>query len=146
MPGVADDGDAHPLVLPLAIATDGAAGTGHNPFAEIARQACQDDTATNGSSVSPAKTEVPDFAVPQIEDDIGEQSFAAGVDLAVPHIEDGIGEQSLAAGVDLAVFHIEDSIGEQSCAAGVEQHPNSVLLEDASSVKITRVWLSLRMR
>jgi len=121
VPGLVDDGDAHPLVVPLAIATDRAAGTGHDPFAEIARQACQNATITNGS-----KTEVPDLAVPQIEDDIGEQSFAAGVDSAVPHIE--------------------DSIGEQSCAAGVEQQHNSVLLEDASSVKITKVWLSWRMR
>ena len=182
VPGIADGGDPHPLPP----ATDGAAGTGPNPFAESARQACQNDTITNGSSVSPAKTEVPDLAVPHIEEGIGEQSFAAGVDLAVPHIEDGIGEQSFAAGVelavphiedgiveqsfaagvdlavphsedsigeqsfatgvDLAVPHIEDGIGEQSFAAGVDQQHNSVLLEDASSVKITKVWLNWHMR
>lgn len=119
--GLADGGDAHPLPP----ATDGGAGTGHNTFVESARQACQNDTITNGASVSPAKTEVPDLAVPHIEDGIGE-SFAAGVGLAMPHIEDGI--------------------GEQSSAAGVEQQHNSVLLEDASSVKITKVWLSWRIR
>ncbi|KAL0056114.1 hypothetical protein WJX82_007879 [Trebouxia sp. C0006] len=113
VPGLAEGGDAHPLPP----ATDGGAGTGHNTFVESARQACQNDTITNGASVSPAKTEVPDLAVPHIEDGIGE-SFAAGVGLAMPHIEDGI--------------------GEQSSAAGVEQQHNSVLLEDASSVKITK--------
>lgn len=121
VPGLAEGGDAHPLPP----ATDGGAGTGHNTFVESARQACQNDTITNGASVSPAKTEVPDLAVPHIEDGIGE-SFAAGVGLAMPHIEDGI--------------------GEQSSAAGVEQQHNSVLLEDASSVKITKVWLSWRIR
>ena len=142
VPGLAEGGDAHPLPP----ATDGAAGTGHNRFVESSRQACQNDKITNGSSVSPAKTEVPDLAVPHIEDGIGEQSFAAGVGLAMLHIEDGVGEQSSAAGADLAVPHIEDGIGEQSFAARVEQQHNSVPLEDASSVKITKVWLNWRIR
>ena len=141
VPGLAEGGDAYPLPP----ATDGGAGTGHNTFVESARQACQNDTITNGAIVSPAKTEVPDLAVPHIEDGIGE-SFAAGVGLAMPHIEDGIGEQSSAAGANLAVPHIEDAIGEQSFAAGVAQQHSSVLLEDASSVKITKVWLSWRIR
>ena len=130
----------------LPLATDGAAGTGHNPCARSARQACQKDTITNVSKVSPARTEAPDLAVPQVEDDIGEQSFAAGVGLAVPHIEDGLGEQSFAAGVDLAMHQLGDGLGEQIFAAGVEQQHNSVPLEDASSVKITKVWLKWHIR
>ena len=140
VPGLAGGGDVH------RPAVDGAAGTGHNFSEETAWQACQNDTITHGSSLSPAKTEVPDLAVSHIEDGIGEQSFAAGVDLAVPLLEDGIGKQSFAAGVDLAVPQIEDGIGEQNFAAAVEQQYNSVLLEDASSVKVTKVWLNWQMR
>ncbi|KAL0025072.1 hypothetical protein WJX79_005206 [Trebouxia sp. C0005] len=150
VPGLADGGDAHPV----PVATEGAAATGHNPLAESLRQACRNNTITNGASVSPATTEAPDLDVPQTEDGIGDQSsaagvdlavphtkdgtgermFTAGVDLAVPHIEEGIGERALSAGVNLAVPHIKTGIGEQSFAAGVEQQHDSVLLEDASSV------------
>ena len=74
----------------------------------------------------PAKTEVPDLALPQVEDGVGEQSFTAGMGLAVPQVE--------------------DDVGEQSFAAGVERQHNSGPLEDASSVKITKVWLKWHIR
>lgn len=162
VPGLADGGDAHPV----PVATEGAAATGHNPLAESLRQACRNNTITNGASVSPATTEAPDLDVPQTEDGIGDQSsaagvdlavphtkdgtgermFTAGVDLAVPHIEEGIGERALSAGVNLAVPHIKTGIGEQSFAAGVEQQHDSVLLEDASSVTTAKVWLNWHIR